>query len=81
MSVRKRTWKKSGETRTPWIVDYTDQHGKRHIKTFERKKEADAFHAAVRVDVRRGTHTPEARSLTVAEAAALWLVTCANHGL
>jgi hypothetical protein len=81
MSVRKRTWEKADVERQAWVVDYVDQHGKRHIKTFERKKEADAFHAAVRVDVRRGTHTPEARSITVAEAAELWLTTCANHGL
>src|SRR6478736_4413032 len=81
MSVRKRNWTKGGEVRTSWIVDYTDQHSKRHIKTFERKKEADAFHAAVRVDVQRGTHTPEGRSITVAQAAELWLTTCANHGL
>jgi hypothetical protein len=49
--------------------------------TFERKKDADAYHASVKIDVSRGTHTPESRSITVVEAAQLWLTTCENHGL
>ena len=64
-----------------WVVDYVDQHGKRHIKTFDRKKDADAYHASVKIDVSRGTHTPESSSITVAEAAALWLKTCENNGV
>ena len=44
MSVRKRTWKTAaGEERHAWIVDYADQAGKRRMKTFRLKKEADAF--------------------------------------
>ena len=82
MSVRKRIWKtKAGVEKQAWIVDYVDQHGKRHIRTFERKKEADAYQASVRVDVSRGTHTPDSASITVAEAAELWLTTCDNHEL
>ena len=80
-TVRKRTWEKAGAERQAWLVDYVDQHGKRHIKTFERKKDADAYHASVKIDVSRGTHTPESRSITVVEAAQLWLTTCENHGL
>jgi integrase len=64
-----------------WIVDYVDQHAKRHIKTFRQKKEADHFHASVKIDVSRGTHTPESRTITVAEAAENWLRTCENNGL
>jgi Phage integrase, N-terminal SAM-like domain len=56
-------------------------HGKRHIKTFEQKKDADAYHTSVKIDVSRGTHTPESRSITVVEAAQLWLTTCENHGV
>ena len=53
MSVRKRSWTTAmGEIKEAWIVDYTDQDGDRHIETFKRKKEADAFHAQVCVDVR-----------------------------
>src|SRR5262250_3268041 len=74
MSVRKRTWKNpKGEAKEAWIVDYVDQQGKRHIETFGRKKDADARHAVVRVDVSKGVHTPASRSLTVAAAAADWI--------
>jgi hypothetical protein len=31
-----------GRRRTAWIVDYVDQHGDRHIRTFRTKKDADA---------------------------------------
>jgi integrase len=74
MSVRKRTWvTRFGEQRESWIVDYVDQHNKRHIRTFERKKDADEYHAKVRVDVRAGVHTAPSTSITVSEAAADWL--------
>jgi hypothetical protein len=46
MSVRRRTWiTKAGERREAWIVAYTD-HGTRHIATFERKRDADAYACA-----------------------------------
>ena len=74
MSVRKRTWTtRRGEAKEAWIVDYVDQRGERHIKTFARKKDADAHHAEVAVDVSKGIHTPESRSLTVKQAAEQWL--------
>jgi integrase len=74
MSVRKRTWQTSrGENKEAWLVDYVDQNGERHIQTFSRKKEADEYHANVRVDVRQGVHTPQGKSLTVAEAAEDWV--------
>jgi integrase len=74
MSVRKRTWRtRQGERKEAWVVDYVDAAGKRHIQTFERKKDADAHVASVRVDVRQGVHTPHSKSLTVAQAAADWL--------
>ena len=39
MSVRKRTWKTAaGDERQAWLCDY-------HVKTFARKKDADAFNA------------------------------------
>jgi integrase len=72
MSVRKRTWKNAkGETQEAWVVDYVDQHGKRHIKTFDKKKVADAHHATVKVEVRQGTHTADGESITVADAGKL----------
>jgi integrase len=74
MSVRKRTWTTSkGEKKEAWLVDYSDQAGERHIQTFSRKKEADAYHSTVKVDVRQGIHTAPTKSRTVAEAAEDWL--------
>jgi integrase len=74
MSVRKRRWKTaSGERREAWLVDYNDQAGERRFSTFARKKEADDYHATVRVDVAAGKHTPPSKSLTVAEAGEAWI--------
>jgi integrase len=74
MSIRKRKWvTRRGEAKEAWIVDYTDQQGDRHIETFERKKDADARHATVKVNVRQGTHTAPSKSITVAEAAEGWI--------
>src|SRR5262245_35321132 len=82
MSVRKRSWKApNGETREAWVTDYYDQHGKRHLKTFTRKRDAEAHHAVVSTSVRAGTHTPDRASITVANAAKLWLATCEADGL
>ena len=82
MSVRKRTWKSpSGETKEAWVVDYVDQHGDRHLKTFAKKRDADAHHAIVGVAVRAGTHTADSKSVTVAKAAELWLESCEAAGL
>ena len=57
-----------------------DKRGKRtrHIRTFDRKKDADDFHAQVRVDLKRGTHTPNSRSVTVATAGNEWLDLCGD---
>jgi integrase len=74
MSVRKRSWKtRKGEQKEAWIVDYTDQDGDRHIETFEKKRDADAFHATVKVDVSKGEHIAPSKSETVAEAAERWI--------
>jgi integrase len=82
MSVRKRSWKSpSGESKEAWVVDYVDQHGERHIKTFAKKRDADAHHAIVGVAVRSGTHTADSKSVTVARAAELWLESCEAAGL
>ncbi len=82
MSIRKRKWTTSkGERKEAWVVDYVDQAGKRHLKTFEKKKDADAFQAGAKVEVREGVHTAHSQSRTVAEAGDLWLATCRKHGL
>jgi integrase len=71
--VRKRTWTNSKGEQTAWIADYFDQGGKRHIKTFETKREATAWLVGTQNEVKQGIHTPESTSITVAEAADLWL--------
>jgi integrase len=76
MSVRKRVWTtRKGETKEAWIVDYT-VNGSRHIETFERKKDADAYEAKVTVDVGKGIHIAPSKSVTVAQAGEDWIRAC-----
>lgn len=82
MSVRKREWVTTkGEPKEAWIADYTDGQGDRHIATFELKRDAEAFLASAKVDVGKGVHTAPSKSVTVAEACALWLKTGEGNGL
>ena len=82
MSVRKRTWVTAkGEIKEAWVVDYVDQAGTRHLRTFKKKKAADGFHVTVRSEVRDGTHTADSDSITVTEAGKLWLATTERDGL
>jgi integrase len=81
VSVRRRRWKgPAGEPKETWVVDYVDQNGKRHHKTFARKRDADAYHATAVDAVRAGTH-PADHHTTVDGAAELWLTTSAAIGL
>jgi integrase len=74
MSVRKRKWiTRKGEEKEAWVVDYYDQQGKRVLKTFIRKKEADAYAATTHVEVREGMHVADSASVTVKKAGDLWL--------
>src|SRR6516225_9786310 len=73
MSVRKRSWKtRQGETKEAWIVVYS-HNGKRHIETFDRKKDADARQAQVRVNIKSGVHVAPSETPTVQQAAEQWL--------
>ena len=70
----KRKWKTSkGNECEAWVVDYVDQQGRRILKTFDKKKDADTFAASSRVEVIEGTHVAEPASVTVAEAGDLWI--------
>jgi integrase len=74
MSVRRRTWTNAdGSQGEAWVVNYTDGTGKRRLKSFDRKRDAEAYHARVAVDVGAGVHTAERRSVTVAAAGKLWI--------
>ncbi len=82
MSVRKRTWTTpKGAEKTAWVVDYADAGGKRRLKTFARKKEADAFAATATVEVREGTHVADSASATVGKAGEFWLASAKASGL
>jgi integrase len=82
MSVRKREWvSPKGEAKEAWVVNYVDGGGTRRLKTFKRKKDADAYQATVTVDLMDGVHTAERASPTVKEAGELWLKTGEADGL
>lgn len=74
--VRKRTWVSGGETKTSWLVGYRDHDRRRRFETFKTKKDADARRVEIEHELSQGTHSPKATSITVAEAAKLWL----EHG-
>jgi integrase len=71
--VRRRTWTSGRGEQTAWVADYSDQAGKRHIKTFKTKRDAAAWLVSAQHEVRHGVHTAESTSITVGEAAQLWL--------
>jgi integrase len=73
--VRKRTWQTKDGAKTAWLVDYRDGSGKRRFLTYKLKREAEAALADVQVEVKKGIHTPARTSITVAEAARLWIET------
>jgi len=74
MSVRKRKWTTAkGVEKEAWLVDYTDQNDVRHIKTFAKKKDADAYASKTDVEVRAHMHVADYGSKTIEEVGALWL--------
>ncbi|QGA57242.1 site-specific integrase [Brucella sp. 2280] len=82
MSIRKREWTTpKGELKSAWCVDYKDTQGIRRLKTFAKKKEADAFAAKASVEVREGAHVADSASVTVKEAGAFWIATGEAAGL
>ncbi|WP_457660253.1 tyrosine-type recombinase/integrase [Sinorhizobium medicae] len=82
MSVRKRTWTTpKGVEKSAWVVDYFDMAGKRRLKTFTKKKDADAFAATAKVEVREGVHVADSASATIEEAGKLWLASARAAGL
>ena len=82
MSVRKRQWTtRTGQTKSAWVVAYTDGQGKRRLKTFDHKKTAVKFAATAKVEVDQGIHIPDRESATVKDAGALWIQTAEAEGL
>lgn len=81
MSVRKRTWLKGGIQQSSWVVDYTDTQGKRRLKTFKLKKEADEFAKRAGVEVLDGLHVADSSTSTVEQAGRLWIAAGAEANL
>lgn|GEM_PF-1236861 len=67
-TVRKRRWVHKGVEKEAWIVAYTDDKGGRRIKTFVKKKDADAYRVRVEGELALGSHTARGDSISVKEA-------------
>jgi integrase len=81
-TVRKRIRRnRQGEVHTTWLADYTDQSSKRHNRTFATQRAARDWLLTACGEVRDGLHTPDADSITVAEAAEIWLAQCERDEL
>jgi integrase len=82
MSVRKREWTtRKGVNKEAWVVDYVDLQGKRRLKTFSKKKDADAYAATASVDIRAGLHVADNASATVLAAGKQWIADAERAGL
>jgi integrase len=77
-SIRKR---RLPSGKVCWQIDYRDGDGKRRHRQFPSKWKADDFMVTARAEVVAGTHTPDSASITVREAADLWLARCARDQL
>jgi integrase len=77
-TIRKRT---RLDGRAAWQVDYRDAAGKRRHRQFTTRRDADAFLIKARAEVVAGTHTPDSASITVREAADIWIARCEVDGL
>lgn len=79
MSIRKRILLRTGAIR--WVHDYKDAEGKRRSKEFETKAQAVEHQTTVRGELRAGTHVPDSATITIVEAAKLWLERGERAGL
>jgi len=80
-TVKKRVWETAkGEKREAWRVSYTDREGERQHKQFTLKRDADAYRIKVEGEIAQGIHTPDAQSVSVAEAADVWLAASEANG-
>jgi integrase len=78
LQILVETKPKGSLAKEAYVVVYA-VNGKRTQRTFDRKKDADAWIARTQIDVLNGTHTPDAASITVREAGERWLKAAARH--
>lgn len=69
-SVSKRKWTHNGASKEAWAVRYFDEKSVRRSKTFDLKKDAEAFRRKVEREIEDGTHVATAQALTIAEVGA-----------
>jgi integrase len=81
MAIRERTWEWNGKTKKAWVYEWKDLKGKKRLKTFKTKKQAQDFESTTRIDIKNGTHIADGDSITVAQAGELWLASCQEDEL
>ncbi|PWC81234.1 site-specific integrase [Azospirillum sp. TSH64] len=73
-TVKKIEWtNRDGSKSSAWQVRYIDQSGKRRAKNFDRKKDAEDYRVETEGAVKAGTHVHDRDSVTIEEAATVWL--------
>jgi len=73
-SVTKRKWKKpDGSMGEAWMVRYVDATGARRGKTFDLKKQAEAFKQKMEREMHDGTHVADRDAATVEKVVAAFL--------
>ncbi|WP_164881821.1 tyrosine-type recombinase/integrase [Paenirhodobacter populi] len=75
-TVRKRKWVHNGKEAEAWVVNYTDQAGKRRQKSFEKKKEADSYRVHVEGEIAQGVHVALNETVTFGAAAEAFIEEC-----
>lgn len=72
-SVNKRKWTHNGQAKEAWVVRYTDGGGKRRMKTFDKKKDADRYRTQVESEMVAGTHTASSASMRISDIVGQYL--------
>jgi integrase len=75
-SIHKVRWSSGGKEKVAWAVDYFDQDRKKRRRTFKTQREAKGWDLTAQGEIKAGKHTPDSKSITVAEAMRLWLDRC-----
>lgn len=76
-TVKKRAWRTTaGERKEAWRVAYTDASGRRRFVQHGTKRDADAYRIRIEGELAQGIHTADAASITVGEAADIWVASC-----
>ena len=75
-SVKKRRWTHKGVTKEAWVLRYSDHGGKKRLKTFATKKDADKHRTKIQIELEGGFHVADAASMTIREAGEKWLDVC-----